>query len=390
MIAVFLAAVLLLAFICSQIYARHWYKKLDILLSFSQSAVYAGNTISFAEQIENRKRLPLPALEVAFWIQKGIVFLDTENIQVSDQVYKRDLFTIFGMESILRRYQLDCQKRGHYTISLCTLRTWNLFFSRIRRLELPLTDELYVYAARTDVSDILRPLQSLLGEQVSRKRYLEDPFAFASIREYTPQDPMKTINWKATARTGGMMVNTYSSVENEKVMIYLDVGEEYAMRQEELTEESISVAASLLSVLEAKGLEVGLSVNVCAQTEKAPGDHADSQSVSAVSAGQEDTPVIFQPGRGREFVSRIERFLTQDFSEMKTLPFSSFQPPADDDRICVFISKHQDEDSVKELNRLTGGRRSGIWVIPVYAYDPLDSLPRVNSQSLSLVIRKVA
>ena len=186
------------------------------------------------------------------------------------------------------------------------------------------------------------------------------------------------------------MVNTYSSVENEKVMIYLDVGEEYAMRQEELTEESISVAASLLSVLEAKGLEVGLSVNVCAQTEKAPGDHADSQSVSAVSAGQEDSPVIFQPGRGREFVSRIERFLTQDFSEMKSLPFSSFQPPADDDRICVFISKHQDEDSVKELNRLTGGRRSGIWVLPVYAYDPLDSLPRVNSKSLSLVIRKVA
>ena len=376
MIAVFLAAVLLLAFACSHLYGRLWNKNLDVLLSFSQPAVYAGRTISFTEKIENRKRLPLPVVEVAFWIQKGVLFVDTENIQVSDQVYKRDLFTILGMESVLRKYQLDCRKRGYYTISLCTLRTWNLFFSRIRRQELPLTDALYVYAARTDVSDILRPLQSLLGEQISRKRYLEDPFAFASIREYTPQDPMKTINWKATARTGGMMVNTYSSVENEKVMIYLDVEDPFAVRQEALTEESISVAASLLSVLEAKGLDVGLTVNVCSQEDDA--------------VEKEKRPVVFEPGSGREFVNRIERFLTRDFTQQKTLPFSAFPAPADDNRICVFISQNRSENMVHELIRRVGSRRAGIWVLPVYAADAKKELPHVSGAQLSLVVRKVS
>ena len=376
MIAVFLAAVILLALACRSLYSRLWYKNLDILLSFSQPAVYAGRQVSFTERIENRKRLPLPVVEVAFWIQKGVLFVNAENTQVSDQVYKRDLFTILGMESILRKYELDCQKRGYYTISLCTLRTWNLFFSKIRRLELPLTDSLYVYAARTDVSDILRPLQSLLGEQISRKRYLEDPFAFASIREYTPQDPMKTINWKATARTGGMMVNTFSSVENENVMIYLDVEDPFAVRQEALTEESISVAASLLSVLETKGLDAGLAVNVCSGTDS--------------SSGTEDRPVVFEPGRGREFVNRIERFLTQDFTERKTLPFSAFPAPADENRICVFISQNQSEDMVRELVSRVGRGSAGIWVLPVYAADSGKELPKVNNAQLRLVVRKVS
>ena len=68
--------------------------------------------------------------------------------------------------------------------------------------------------------DILNECTRMLGEQESRRKYLEDPFAFASIRDYTMQDPMKNINWKASAKTGDLMVNTFTSMKNEKIKKY--------------------------------------------------------------------------------------------------------------------------------------------------------------------------
>ena len=122
--------------------------------------------------------------------------------------------------------------------------------------------QIYVYAKRTDVSDVMRACENLLGDKENNRKYLEDPFAFASIREYTMQDPMKNINWKASAKTGEFMVNTYTSMQNEHMMIYLDIEDKGILKKEHLTEDSISVAATLFQKLLNKGTEVGICVNL--------------------------------------------------------------------------------------------------------------------------------
>ena len=48
--------------------------------------------MELTEVITNRKKLPLPVLEVGFHTRKELVFRDTENTNVSDYVYKRDIF----------------------------------------------------------------------------------------------------------------------------------------------------------------------------------------------------------------------------------------------------------------------------------------------------------
>ena len=44
----------------------------------------------------------------------------------------------------------------------------------------------------------------LTGDTFNRFKYIEDPFEFASIREYQPSDPLNHINWKYTARMNGV------------------------------------------------------------------------------------------------------------------------------------------------------------------------------------------
>ena len=366
---IFLAAAVLTVTVFFRYYTRHWADALALTLSFSQSAAYAGKQIEFTETVENRKRLPLHVLEVSFRVPKGIEFADAENICISDYIYKRDLFALQGMEEITRRYKLKCIRRGRYSFSQVNMRSWNLFFGRPVRKETTVTDELYVYAARTDISRILKPLEAYLGEAQSRRKYMEDPFAFVQIREYTPADPMRTVNWKASARTGKLMVNTFSSVLNEQIFLYLDVEDQDVVPQEKLVEEGISAAATLVSALQGRALDVGLAVNAC----------PDGQSSAA----------YFKPGHGSGFITAIERFLSEDFNRKEKIPFSEMIGSiSEDGGIAVFISKDRSQKMQDAVSACAVGERRVIWVIPVSSPEEEASLPHLDNANLTIVAKR--
>ncbi|NPA47671.1 MAG: DUF58 domain-containing protein [Thermococci archaeon] len=73
---------------------------------------------------------------------------------------------------------------------------------------------------------------------------------FKEIREYR-SDPMKMINWKATARTGKLLVNEYEREGGREVLIYVD-------NRSGVIEE----VAYMVSVLSAQLSRVGYSVNI--------------------------------------------------------------------------------------------------------------------------------
>ena len=96
----------------------------------------------------------------------------------------------------------------------------------------------------------------------------EDPFEFRTIRAYTTDDPMKAVNWKASAKTGSLMVNTFDSVQSQKAMLFLDVEDTGILKYEDLVEESIAIAATLLRKLLRKNMEAGFAWNgfICSET----------------------------------------------------------------------------------------------------------------------------
>ena len=356
-------------YVWKRIYRKLWYRGLDAELHFTENTVYAGEKAELTEVVSNRKRIPLSAVEIGFRIQKGVQFLDAENIVTSDFVYKRDIFSLRGMEAVTRRYHLECLKRGRYQISQVMLRTWSLlhvtqyemeaypvgeamrFFETgtestdrgsEAESETARAEELTVYARRVDVSGILALCDTILGTAESSRRLYEDPFAFASIREYSPRDPMKNINWKASARMGGLMANTYSSVRSEQFFIFLDVDDNGIWKEEELLETCISTAATLCQKLIRKGLEIGMAVNL-------------------------DPPVIFEPKRGQEQLREIERFLTNDFSKAGMIPLEELAglQVKNKDRICVYITKELKPEREERLRSCSIGFLPSMIVEPV-------------------------
>lgn len=374
MISLFFIGILLLTILWNRYYARHWSRGLTVSLNFLQDHVYANNQTQMREQIENRKKLMLPVLEVAFHVDRNLSFHDCENTSVSDYIYKRDIFALLGNQRITRTLTLDCPKRGFYRIERSDLTTFSILHRRRFSLDVPAGTSLYVYAARTDVSDILVVCERLMGNLQCAKRLYEDPFAFSSIREYTITDPMKAINWKASARTGDLMVNTFESTLTEKVMIYLDIEDSGILKYENLTEESISVAASLAQKLIGRGMEVGIFVNV-----------------NTIEASDSEPPqmISLDSACSKKQLTDIEQMLAKRRADEMIVPLTtafdivSSEPP--EDAVMILISKNAALNR-EAIERFVGRERQAVWVIPQTRNETYD----VHTQNnIHVIIREV-
>lgn len=342
MISIFLLGVLGVFLVWTLYYRKHWAEQLEAEVAFGQDVLYAGQQTEITERIENRKRMPVPVLEVAFQVRKEIRFLDLENTAVSDFTYKRDVFSMLGRQRITRRLAVECRRRGHYRIEKVDFTAYSLLHTWIYTVQQQVETSVYVYAKRTDVSELTLCCEKMLGARQCARRLYEDPFAFRGIREYTVTDPMKTINWKASAKSGELMVNTFDSTLTEQVMIYLNVADEGIIKHENLIEEGISVAASLAQKLIGKGMEVGIAVNVTGEKYR------------------------LSPAGGRGQLTSIERMLAELDWKAQVISYESILTELPEGAMPVFISRNT-EGIDGAVTEFLGKEQEGIWVVPMTA-----------------------
>ena len=350
MIIILLLGILAVSALWEICYKHRWSKEITVKLWFETDAVYAGQQTRLYEVIENRKVMPVPVLEVGFHTRKELVFVDVDNTNVSDYCYKRDVFSVLGRQKITRELPVRCTKRGKYIASDADIMTHTLLFRRRYSKGIGTEAVLYVYPKMTQVSEIMTVCESMLGTLQCAKRLYEDPFAFRSIRDYTMDDPMKSINWKASARTGALMVNTFDSVRSQKAMIFLDVEDRGILRYEDLVEESIALAATLMRRLLRQHIEVGFVYN------------GDSRQV-------------FLPENNKRNLIIFERMLAEYDKEQDTESFARLlqrlfaddfaKKPLSPDTLCLFITKNLNEPLFEQI-RASAGEHQTLIVAPVY------------------------
>ena len=377
MILFLLLGVLIVGVLWTLYYKWQWDKEVLVKLWFASAYVYAGQETKFYEVIENRKGVPVPVMEVRFRTKKELDFSNADNTVVSDFIYKRDIFAILGRQKITREIPVQCTKRGRYTISDAEISTHTLLYGKRYSKGIETDAEIYVYPRMTDVSEITTVCEQLLGTLQCAKRLYEDPFAFRTIRSYTTDDPMKSINWKASAKTGSLMVNTYDSVHSQKAMIFLDVEDAGILKREELVEESIAMAASLVRKLLRQNIEVGFAYN---------------------GEGQ-----IMMPTNRKSELTGLERMLAeydpekgnQDFGEMvRELFIGVFSKnPLAQDTLLIFIAKNLNQQLMDCISDCAGVYQILV-VVPVYRSESMIQNERINAikskDNVQILIKEVA
>lgn len=253
--------VLVLFFIQQSIYKRLWDKNLYVSVSFAQKGIIEGEKGEVHEVVENRKHLPLNMLKVKFQTSRNLGFVDDKSSKTTDQYYRNDIFQIGGGEKITRKLSFVGKKRGYYHINNIDLVGSDLFLSTEMYKSQGTSCYLYVYPKTFDTREFRLSLQKLNGEILVKRHLLEDPFEYRGIREYQPIDDIRSVNWKATAKTGELKVNQKNYTAMQTIRIYLNVEDKGILKKDAEVETSMQIVMGLAEFYLKQGIKVACYAN---------------------------------------------------------------------------------------------------------------------------------
>ncbi len=158
-------------------------------------------------------RAPVERLELVLVVPEGLEVLSGSPAQSlrlgRDDSRRLDL-------------RLRCARWGNYEVGDVRLRardrlglmTWETRLDRGSRLR--------VYPSPETLRRIVRPVRTQLftGNEVARQK--GEGTEFADLRAFMPGDRVRSINWRATARRGDLVVNERHPERNADVVLFLD------------------------------------------------------------------------------------------------------------------------------------------------------------------------
>ena len=262
MIIVFMGLVVLgLIVLQNYVYNKLWDKGLLLDLRFSSKEAFEGDCLFLREELTNNKFLPLPWVFVKFSASRDLVFDSDENQSISATHYQTDLFSIMMYQKIKRRMNFVCKKRGFYRLRNITMTCTNLLYSRRFYKSVNNFTELTVFPKLLDGDGINIIYRNLDAVILSNSLINPDPFEFRGIREYQPTDPMRDINFKATAIAQQLMVNIHAPTSSKRLEIVLNLEYNRPYPEFELYEQAIRLAATMAEKHINQGVKLGLHTN---------------------------------------------------------------------------------------------------------------------------------
>lgn len=135
-------------------------------------------------------------------------------------------FVVPAGVAAIHRYDVTPPARGAHTFESVDLRLTR-FPGLVRRdVTLPVPGDTHVYPNLREVSRyallLHRRRTHMLGIKVARRR--GKGTEFESLRDYQPDDEFRDISWKASARAGKLLTQTFQVERSQNVMILVEAG----------------------------------------------------------------------------------------------------------------------------------------------------------------------
>jgi uncharacterized protein (DUF58 family) len=171
--------------------------------------------------------------------------------EIPHQFQKRDVLfqeRLLSGETKKLKYILRPVKRGEYEFGAI-----NVFISSIiglarrrYRFEQGRTVPVYPSFIQMRKYELMAISNRLPEIGIKKIRKIGHSSEFEQIKAYVPGDDTRTINWKATARRGDLMVNNYQDEKSQQIYCIIDKGRVMQMPFEGLSLLDYSINASLV------------------------------------------------------------------------------------------------------------------------------------------------
>lgn len=140
---------------------------------------------------------------------------------------------------------LRCRRWGVYDIGAVEVRARDPFRLVVWERQLSAAHRLKPYPQPESVSRILAPIetQAFTGSEVARVK--GDGIEYADIRDFVPGDRVRSINWRASARRQGLVINERHPERNTDVVLFVDSFADVRGESRSTLDDAVRAAATL-------------------------------------------------------------------------------------------------------------------------------------------------
>lgn len=173
--------------------------------------------------------------------------IDELPFQFQDRKWRRDL-QIEASQKVLFDYTVRPQQRGEYQFGNINVYVQGPLKLVRRRYIFKKEETVKVYPSYMQMRrfSLAAVADQAQHAGVKRLRKLGHSMEFEQIKEYVRGDDYRTINWKATARRGDLMVNNFTDERSQQIYCLINKGRVMKMPFEGMTLLDYAINASLV------------------------------------------------------------------------------------------------------------------------------------------------
>lgn len=190
------------------------------------------------------------SLQNGYSFEISVLLIDELPVQFQERSWRKR-FTVLSRNRNDITYPLRPTTRGEYEFGYVLAYVSSLLGLVRRRFEAaePATIKVYpsfLHLRRYQLMAVTD--NAVVGAKKVRR--LGHSMEFEKIKTYVQGDDIRSINWKASARSGDLMVNTYTDARQQQIYCFIDKGRAMKMPFDGLTllDHSINAALALLNV----------------------------------------------------------------------------------------------------------------------------------------------
>ncbi len=301
-------------------FSAQWHRGAVAIRHEGASELEIGQSLEVVIEVTNRSPIPIAWLLVEDLLPQGAIAVRPPALRVEGS--RIEVFFLRRGETRRLQYRVICQRRGYFQIGPTVLETGDLMgLSRRYRIGTP-PQYLLVYPRQVPLSgyDIASPRP--IGEIRIRNAVIQDPTRIRGIRKWQLGDPLRSVHWAATARTGTLHSKVYEPTTMAGATLVLDLHRDSnpAHHEPVRSDLAISLAGSVAGVFYEIGQPIGLLSNGRdaadrIRTEGFDNDFRTRQAAqrSVVMRSDDDRlrPVIEPADRGPAHYQQLRRVLAR-------------------------------------------------------------------------------
>lgn len=322
-----LVIIIILGFVVNSITKKHILDKITCVREIDKKYIDQGESVNVSLTIENRKLIPITFLQFVEYIGESVVF-------------NSNYMTIMPYQRVKRSYVKTFDKRGSYELYKAVLNGGDFIGFSIVDRNYKFDDEIVVFPKPAELDEDFCEIGELTGDTPVKKMIISDPLLTSGIREYTGFEPMNTIHWNSSLKTGELMVRNFEYTSDNSAFICLNLYTNFKPWlgiDEESIEKCYSTVRALIDAFEEGGIKYGFITN--------------SIGISTLHEGE-----FVEPGIGFNHYNKILDLLGRgnNISYNKTNEFlENIISSRMDCRTMIFVTPHVYKDNLDCFDNLS-------------------------------------